>query len=219
MPSTNTVPPTARLGRWIGALPDALTAGFFALVWIAPQLPGAGAIRTGMLMMMVEFVLLHASAMIGSIALNAASSRRKKLAAVGGFAAMYLLFIAAWTWQFRAWWPLLAFGWLVLGKAWLAFQPLPPEQRRQQMHSEWAVGVMAYLAGAFATVFLPIPRLGMTPSIVAEAALPGGGLWVSKPQTVIAFGVFYFGVLAVTKARGTRLRHAGSASPDQDRAR
>ncbi|MCF7220677.1 hypothetical protein [Marilutibacter chinensis] len=207
---------TPRLARRCSALPDAVTAGFFALVWIAPQVPGAGAIRTGMLMMLVEFVLLHASAMIGSIALNASSSPRRKLTAVGGFAALYLLFIAAWAWQFRAWWPLVAFGWLVVGKAWLVMQPLPRQDRRQMMQSEWAIGVMAYLAGTFATVFLPIPRLGMDPAIVAEAALPGSGLWVSSPHTVIAFGVFYFGVLAVTKARGTRLKHAHIPGSDPD---
>lgn len=198
----------SRLARWMSALPDALTAGFFALVWIAPQVPGAGAIRTGMLMMLVEFVLLHASAIIGSIALGTSRAPHRKLAAVGGFAAIYLLFVGAWAWQFRAWWPLAAFGWLLLGKAWLIFQPLPREDRRQRMQSDWAIGAMAYLAGTFATVFLPVPRLGLTPAIVAEAALPGSGLWVSKPHTVIAFGVFYFGVLAITRARGTRLAHA-----------
>ncbi len=203
-----------RIARWASALPDAVTSAFFLSVWIAPTWLGASAIRTGMLMMLVEFILLHASAMLGSMLMESEQdpglrrSRLRAIAALGGF---YLLFVAAWSYQFHAWWPLLAFGWLLLGKAWQAFQPLPGEARRQRLQSDWAIGVMAYLAGAFLTVFMPVPRLGMNRAVVADAGLPGGGLWVSQPQTVIAFGAFYFAVLALTKARGTLLKHARGA--------
>ncbi len=203
-----------RIARWASALPDAVTSAFFLSVWIAPAWWGAGAIRTGMLMMLVEFILLHATAMLGSMLLQSdgdRDKRRHRLALVASLGGFYLLFIAAWSYQFRAWWPLLAFGWLLLGKAWQAFQPLPGEARRRRMQSDWAIGAMAYLAGVFLTVFVPVPRLGMSGAIVAEAGLPGGGLWVSQPQTVIAFGAFYFAVLAITKARGTLLRHAQHA--------
>ncbi|MBB1087595.1 hypothetical protein H4F99_03730 [Lysobacter sp. SG-8] len=205
--------PAQRFARWISALPDAITAAFFLSLWVAPTLWGPTALRTALLMMLVEFVLLHASAMLGSMVLsNGDGTRRKGWHALLGFGLLYLVFIAAWAWQFRAWWPLLAFGWLLLGKLWLVFQPAPDMRQRQRMQSEWAIGVMAYLAGTFATVLLPVPRLGLEASIVAQAELPGSGLWVSKPHTVVAFGAFYFAVLAITRARGTVLKHAGTPS-------
>lgn len=73
------------------------------------------------------------------------------------------------------------------------------------MQSGWALLTMAYLAGAFMTFFVPLPGLGITPALLPALDLPGSGLWVSKPHTVIAFGAFYFGFLAVSKAWDLRL--------------
>lgn len=55
----------------------------------------------------------------------------------------------------------------------------------------------------------------MCAPLIARLDLPGGGLWVSKLHTVIAFGVFYFGLLAVTKACDSRL--PSSHLPDIER--
>jgi len=187
-----------------GALPDALTAGFFLLLWIVPGWLGTDALRTGLLMMLVEFILVHAAGILGQIALGA-DIGRKRWRAVLGFSLLYLLFIGAWAFVFEAWWPLLALLWLVAGKVHLALQPIAGEEKLERMKSEWAMSAIFYLGGVFATVMLPIPRLGLGPSVVAAANLPGSGLWVDKPHTVVAFGLVYFGLLAVAKARRWRL--------------
>jgi hypothetical protein len=192
--------------RMVAALPDAVTAAFFLVLWVHPSVLGAGALRTGLLIMLVEFILLHASAMIGGSLLGRTPGSRFPWTLLLGFAAMYLVFIAAYAWAFRQWWPLLAFAWLLLGKASLAFdRKLPTSDRAHRLQSGWAVGCLAYLLGAFATIFIPLPRLGLSSGVVAQAELAGSGHWVSYPHTVVAFGLFYFGVLALVKATDFRL--------------
>ena len=63
----------------------------------------------------------------------------------------------------------------------------------------WGLSVAAYLAAVFAGVMLPLPRLGLSGDIVPLLGLPGGGLWVEQPHTVIASGTIYFSLLAWAK--------------------
>ena len=198
-------PLTERTQRWLAALPDAVTAGFFLLLWLVPQWLWADALRTGLLMMLVEFILVHATGFLGSMAMVNADDTGRRLKPILLFACFYLLFIAAWSWSFQAWWPLLAFAWLVAGKLVLAWQPLADADKAERLRSEWGISVLAYLGGVFITMLLPLPRLGLSGTVVAAADLPGSGEWVDKPHTVVAFGLLYFGVLAISKLRGWTL--------------
>lgn len=192
--------------RIASALPDLVAAGFFLLLWIMPGLLGADALKTGLLIMLVEFILIHASAMIGGSFLKPGVSRGTKLLGLLGFAAMYLIFIVGYCFIFRQWWPLLAFAVLLVGKASLAFdRELPSAERQQRLSSGWALSCLAYLGGVFLTLFLPLPRLGLSTEVVAAAGLEGGGHWVEHPHTVVAFGLIYFGFLAWTKIKDIRL--------------
>ena len=199
------MPPSERIQRLVSALPDAITAGFFLLLWIVPHWLGPTALRTGLLMMLVEFILMHATGILGGMALSNAGDTRRQWKPILLFSSMYLLFIAVWAWTFRAWWPLLALAWLVAGKLALAWQPLPDADKRDRIMSDWGISALAYLGGVFATLMLPLPRLGLTGDVVAAADLPGSGEWVDKPHTVVAFGLIYFAVLATGKLRGWRL--------------
>ena len=193
------------MARVLAALPDAITAGFFLLLWLVPQWLGPTALRTGLLMMLVEFILMHATGILGGMALSNAGDERRQWKPILLFSSMYLLFIAVWAWTFRAWWPLLALAWLVAGKLALAWQPLPDADKRDRIMSDWGISALAYLGGVFVTLFLPLPRLGLDAGVVAAADLPGSGEWVDKPHTVVAFGLIYFAVLATGKLRGWRL--------------
>ncbi|MEG3048762.1 MAG: hypothetical protein RR792_01045 [Thermomonas sp.] len=199
------VPPAERIARGVAAAPDAITAGFFLLLWMVPQWLGPTALRTGLLMMLVEFILMHATGILGGMALANTGDARRQWKPILLFGAFYLLFIAAWSWIFKAWWPLLALAWLVAGKLALAWQPLPDADKRDRLQSDWGISAIAYLCGVFVTMMLPLPRLGLTGDVVAAAHLPGSGEWVDKPHTVVAFGLLYFGLMATSKLRGWRL--------------
>ena len=198
-------PSSERFQRLVSALPDAITAGFFLLLWIVPQWLGPTALRTGLLMMLVEFILVHATGFLGGMALANAGDTRPRWKPILVFAGLYLLFIAGYAWGFKAWWPLLALAWLVAGKLALAWQPLPDADKRDRLQAEWGLSALLYLGGVFITTFVPLPRLGLDAQVVGAADLPGSGQWVSKPHTVVAFGLFYFGLLAASKLGGWRL--------------
>lgn len=204
------VPPAVL--RLASALPDLATAGFFALLWLLPGLLPDGMLRTALLMMLVEFVLLHATAMLGGVVLErSGGDLRALLPKVAGLAALYLLFVGIWAYTFGAWWPFVALGWLLLGKLWLLLRPLPDDERRRRMYSDWVIATMAFVGAVGATALLPVPRLGLDPTVVAAAGLPGSGLWVSEPQTVVAAGCVYFALLAASRLYDWRL--PGSAPP------
>ena len=48
------MPPAERIARLAVAAPDAITAGFFLLLWVVPQWLGPTALRTGLLMMRMQ---------------------------------------------------------------------------------------------------------------------------------------------------------------------
>ena len=196
---------TSRLPRLLAGLPDAITAGFFLALWIAPQWLGPNALRTGLLMMLVEFILMHATGILGSMALADAGGARRPWKPILAFSGLYLLFIAGYAWGFKAWWPLLALAWLVAGKLAMAWQPLPNADKRDRLQAERALSALLYLIGVFITTFLPLPRLGLDAQVVAAADLPGSGAWVDRPHTVVAFGLSYFGLMAASKLLGWRL--------------
>lgn len=195
-------PPAARL---LAALPDSITAVVFLSLWIAPLWLGADGVRNAMLVMLVEFVLVHASVFLGSAVLGTESTARR-LATLLGFTLFYGLFVAAFAFAFKAWWPFAAFAWLLVGKIAIALdRSRSAPERLRRMQSEQGLATITYLGGVFATTLLPLPRLGLGAEVVPQLGLPGGGLWVDRPHTVIAFGVFYFGLLAWSKWRGWSL--------------
>lgn len=66
------------LDRLLAALPDSLTALFFLSVWIRPLDFGHNGVRNGTLIMLVEFILVHASGVLGAQLFNPVSGRGKK---------------------------------------------------------------------------------------------------------------------------------------------
>lgn len=196
------------LQRLIAAAPDAITAAFFLLVWLQPLRLGAASVRTAMLIMLVEFVLVHASGFLGAFALAGAAPRRKRLLGILGFGLFYALFIGAFMAAFQAWWPALVFGWLLVGKFIRVATGASQDGRETGV---WAASVLLYLGGVFLTVLLPLPRLGISDPVLPLLDLVGEGLWVDQPHRVLAFGLLYFAGLAWFKWSGAALPHATGA--------
>jgi hypothetical protein len=193
--------PRARpIGRLFAALPDALTCLAFAWTWLQPLAFDAGAVKTLMLVMLMEFLVVHSGGFLGVTVLNDDWSKARKSMAILGLGSFYLMFAAAFSLAFKAWWPVWMFLWLLGSRfavVWLS--PIPREAEAGRQMALWGLSVAAYLAAVFAGVILPIPQLGITPEVIPTLGLEGGGLWVEKPQTVIASGAIYFAVIAWSK--------------------
>ena len=197
------------------ALPDACTALGFMAVWASPFLFGPLSVKTAMLTMLVEFFLIHATGFFTSFANAPNTSRTKRTLSVLGLAVIYVLMIGGITASFDEWWPLAAFGWLLLGKLWWIRTSIANHDSMQTQMGAWAGSVAAYLFGCFLTVIVYVPRWGMDIELQPRFGLnpdgQSGGLWIDEPHRVVAFGVVYFGVLAIGKvmaARATALKRA-----------
>jgi hypothetical protein len=188
------------IGRVVGATPDLLTALCYLVTWIAPLAWSPAAVKTLMLVMLMEFLVVHSGGFLGVTVLADDIPKWKRSLALLGFGSFYLLFAAGFSLAFKAWWPLWTFVWLLgsrLALLWLA--PLPRDAEKQRQMQMWGASVAAYLAAVFAGVLLPLPRLGVTEAILPQLGLTGGGLWVEKPHTVLCSGLLYFGLMAWTK--------------------
>jgi len=184
----------------IAAAPDAATAALYVWTWIDPLHFSDSMVKSLMLMMMMEFLVVHSGAFIGLAVLSDTATRGQKTATIAGFGAFYMLFAGAFSLAFHSWWPALSFIWLLAAKfamVWLT--PLPPDEETQRLKTLWGISVLAYLASVFAGVLIPMPQLGITDDILPRLALPGSGLWIEHPQTVIASGAIYFLLVAWSK--------------------
>ncbi len=187
------------LSAIVSALPDAVTAGVFIYAWLFPQTYD-GFVATMMLVMMLEFIVVHSSAFMGNIMFSDAR-RKTKITGLLGFGAFYALFVFGFAAGFKAWWPVYWFIWLLGGKILaVVIDPTPSEQRQARQGSVWAASAMFYLGGVFFTLFFPLPRLGLTSDVVRLLQIPGSGEWVSHPHKVIAFGAIYFAAMAIFRA-------------------
>jgi len=193
--------PAARpVARLFAALPDALTCLAYAWTWLQPLRFESDAVKSLMLVMLMEFLCVHSGGFLGMTVLNDDWSKVKRSLAIAGFGCFYLMFAVAFSLAFHAWWPVYTFVWLLGSRfaiVWLSPRPREDEIGRQM--SLWGLSVAAYLAAVFAGVMLPLPELGIHHDLLPALGLEGSGLWVEKPQTVIASGAFYFGVMAWSK--------------------
>lgn len=192
--------PLSFFQRLVHALPDAITASLFLYAWLAPLRWRENLVAELMLVMLVEFILIHSAPFLGSIVLASDQALRDRLKAFAGFTIFYSLFIGGFALSFGSWWPVIAFVWLVAAKlVSLLSGERHPERETQRMRGWWGVSAGLYLLAVFATLFLPFPEFGITRQGAAYGISASGGIWVSDPHTGIAAGCLYFGMLAATK--------------------
>lgn len=195
---------------------DGALAATYLATWIEPDGRWARPIGNLMLVMLLEFVIIHSAAFMGRTWTTRATlaARTKTML---GFGVFYLLFAAAWAASFGVWWPVIAFLVLVLNRlVSMFYDPDPSEVTREAHERQWAMATVFYLAFASATTFLPIPRFGINEAARLAADLPGSGLWISQPHQVIAFGFLYFAATATaaTRRRWRAVQEARSVAAD-----
>jgi hypothetical protein len=188
------------VNRLFAALPDAITATIFLTAWVAPATLGPEAVKNLMLVMLIEFIVVHSSAFYAGIAASSNVSRLRRMLLMLGFGAFYMIFIVAFAVAFDSTWPIFAFVWLLLSRfAHVWMHPVQGSLETERMMLLWAASGATYVIGAIATSVLPLPALGMKPEFVASMHLSGSGVWIERPQTVLAFGLIYFAIQARVK--------------------
>ena len=190
------------LGTRVNAAADFGFAAVFLITWIAPNTFGDHTLRFLMLVMMMEFVVVHSSAFMGNVMISRAN-RGAQATALAGFGVFYSLFAGAFALAFKTWWPITMFWGQTLNRLLgVLFGQVPDEDQKAFIQRSWIASVLLYLLGAFVTIVLPIPRLGITSSVIAAQQIHSSGLWVEQPQRVLAFGVVYFLLTGWSDLRG-----------------
>jgi len=196
--------PQVTWGQAACALPNLALAGWFVLGWAAPRVIGAEA--AGLLpgVMVLEFIIIHASvglvAFPGQMALHAPDAPwwRRRAAMTAGLLLLYSLFAAGISASFSSLWLFLGF-WMLFANKFISDWMLPAAQAadRQQEHmARWGTSAALYLLLAMGSVFIPVPELG------ASSASQGDGLWEQHPEQAVAMGAMYFAALGFCELYG-----------------
>jgi hypothetical protein len=192
------------LARAVSALPDVALGVLFLVTWIAPWVFGTGVLKYAMLTMLIEFIVIHSSVFMGVVLWGSSFGAVKKTLATLGLGAFYTTFLVAFAQGTEAWWPVWAFWGLTVNRLTNALLSRKEGKRaRANLANDWVTSIALYLMWVFATIFPWIPALGITPAVVASAALPGKGLWVEQPYRVVVAGAGYFLCQAWYELRGT----------------
>jgi hypothetical protein len=181
------------------ALPDFVLGALFLATWVLPTAARIKFAPQLVLIALLEFVIIHSSAFAGNIMLGKGprGARAASLIALGLF---YTLFVGAFGLMFKTWWPLVSFWGLMLNRLLSLFLGQAPEgEEKALIQRGWAATAIFYLGSVMLTAVLPVPRLGMTSTVVASLHIPGSGMWVSQPWRVMAFGFLYFTAVGISE--------------------
>lgn len=190
--------------RWGGvgsALFDVAIALAFAVTWVAPDHAFAQPVAFLILLMLVEFLLIHGTVFFEQTA-TSGEGTSTKAKVMAGMALIYLAFGMAFSLAFRSWFPLVAIG-LMCAHRMLALltEPVPNEVAKERSQRRWATHVGLFLAATYLTIFVSVPQFGVDDAYLADLSLPGTGLWIDQPHRVLFAGVFYFGLRALLELR------------------
>ena len=184
------------------ACPDLVLGVVFLLVWLEPERFAPDMIRGFMLLMLLEFIVVHSGGFAGSVMLSD-KPRMQKVQSLGLLGGFYTLFVGGFSLAFHTWWPLLSFWGLMVNRMMsVLLGQAEKGDERAFLQRGWAAGAVFYLCFIFATVLLPVPRFGVTDEVLRAVDLPGEGLWVDQPWRVLAFGFLYFTATGLSEMRG-----------------
>lgn len=188
----------------LAAAPDLALAGWFVLGWAAPQVIGRQA--AGMLVgvMVLEFIIIHASiALVAApqaIAQKAADGVwwKSEKAVFAGLLLMYSVAAAGISAAFQTAW-LFAGFWILMANKFIGDWLTPSaqaEDRMQRHMARWGISAGLYLFLTAGSIFIPVPRLAAT------SASTGDGLWEQHPEQAVMMGALYFALLGFCELYG-----------------
>lgn len=192
--------PAAFLRDVAAAMPDFALAAWCLVTWLDPYRFGEFAVRSAVLMLLMEFIIIHSSGLMGAIGLADDEPRAGRALMMFGLGLFYTLFVAAFAWEFHSWTPLVAFWGLMLNRL-LGVLVGAPKQgaARAYVMAGWAATTMLYLVFVGLTCTLPVPSLGITADVIAAQHFTSTGMWPEQPYRVLCLGALYYGAVGVSE--------------------
>ncbi len=175
---------------WAGGM-NAWIAAMFFITWFYPNTFGPLTVHHLTFVMLMEFIVVHASGFFGALAARD-ESRASRAGMFAALTALYTLFAAAFAAMYGGWWPLWAFWGLIMSRFPTVVLRPPDRDGQAALMMNWAAMTVLYLFGAFGTSALPVPPFGVTAAVIAAQHFKDKGLWPEEPYRVMAFGSIYF---------------------------
>lgn len=194
------------------SIPDTITAAFYFTAWVAPALLGPQWVRNLLAAIVIEFLVMHASALYGFGIARRDDRLARRATILGVLTAAYLVPITAIAIFMQTVAPVLSFIWLFTSRfAFILLNPATAAEETRRVQRLWVVSIVTYLVGVVLANKLPLPALGLTPDFVASLSISGHpDPNAQPPQLTIAFGLLYFLVQA-----GAKFYFAGAEGPQK----
>ena len=178
---------------------------FYRAWWRPMELDGGRWVNLGVGVMVLEFIVVHSGGVLHHLMEQKAGWGRTKTAL--GLTVLYMLFGVGIALGFRSWWLLGSYALVMSGRLWALFAGhwTPMDQAISQRRMAFCV--VLYLGLTFVTLFLPVPRGGLTPGLIASVGSgKSSGVWVDHPEKALAMGTAYFFLLGLVEMRPPRRR-------------
>ena len=192
------------ISAMLSALPDFGLAALFLITWIKPDAIGESMVSYLVVVMLLEFIIVHSSGFMGHIMIGDGDKKNRGIALVG-LGLFYTLFVGAFAVSSREWWPLAAFWGMTLNRVlFILLGQAPDGKEKELLQKSWAVGAMFYVLSVTVTVIAPVPEFGITSDVIRSLGFDSDGLWVEQPEHALACGVLYFSAVALSELYGHR---------------
>jgi hypothetical protein len=194
---TERAPIRITLADVASAMPDLLLAASFLLAWVDPSVRAVPSVRRLVMIVLLEFFIVHSSGFMGVVAIGS-RARRRTIGLTLALGAFYTVFLAAWSAAFGDWWLLGSFWLLMLNRLLGLMLGQPPDEKRGAfVMGTWAMSVAAFLLAVVIGAVADPPALGITAGVIEAQGFTVGGLWTEHPQTAIAAGALYFAIVGL----------------------
>ena len=186
-----------RLAAWASAVPYLWLCYVFIDVWRQPEAWGDGTwVHHCVILMVVEFFLLHSGVFIGGAAASA-GTLRERLRTLGWVVGFYVAFVGAMAAISDDMSIIKIYGIAITGR--LVTIAIATNDPGVRLAERSVVGAMLYVLLVPVSIFLPLPELGIDHGIARRAFPDSEGVWTEQPHRGLFMGVVYFSCMAAAE--------------------
>ena len=181
------------------AIPDFVMGLAFLATWIEPASIGEDMISSLAQVMILEFIIIHSAGFMASVIYGDAS-KWKKMRILFGLGLFYVVFVVGFSFGFRSWWPLIAFGGLMFNRMLSVLTGQAGQGKEYEFFKNmWGVNVASYLVSLFAVLLFPLPAFGVSSNALSHLNM--GGDFIEQPHKMIVWGFLYFSLMGLYELR------------------
>ncbi|MFC1844795.1 hypothetical protein ACFLZ5_08405 [Thermodesulfobacteriota bacterium] len=196
----------------MGAAPCWVLAVLFVMTWQTPMAIDEGRwVKLGVGIMALEFILVHSGGFFAAFSQWKVKAGRPtrlshKIGLMLGLVFFYTIFAVCFSLVFNNWTLFWIFFWVTTSRFLAMFFDTKDGPRIMIRRS--AVSVFLYVSSAFLSIFIRLPRAGLTEEVLNNV-YPGrgSGEWERDPQQALLAGMVYFGFLGLWELVAPFLAH------------